>query len=120
MILPNPKKQSSFAWGIAGGSGFIGLHEMKPPTYFPGVIKPNEPYTVEIHVRKGRIVAKVNGRVFTDYSTDYTDLKIGHWHTIRENWEKIAFFVDDPTQITKLQVIEVTGKGELTRGADGR
>jgi hypothetical protein len=120
VILPNPKLKSSFAWGAGGSKGFIGLHEMKPATRFPGIIKPNVPYAVEINVRKDRIVAKVNGKVFTDHANDYSDLKIGHWHSIRDNWEKIALFVDDPTQIANLQVVEITGKGELTRKSDSR
>ena len=46
--------------------------------------------------------------------TDYSDLEVDMWLKIKEP-QKLALFCDDPTVFTKVEVVEISGKGTLTR-----
>ncbi len=93
---------------------WVGDSRSKYRQAVPNVIRPNMQYTAVFKVRKDRLEATINGKAILSLKTDFSDLEVGSWHRIKEP-HKIAVFCDDPAVFSKIELVEVSGKGTLTR-----
>jgi hypothetical protein len=117
VIMPNSRRQASFAVGVGGSSG---RHANISTTTgqaierrFPAALAPNIKLTVVINVRKAGVTVTLNGKALLQ-ATDYARLQVGSWHKITD-WQYLAVFVDDPATFYEIKIREVSGKGTMTR-----
>lgn len=118
MPNPNPDLDTSFAFFIAGGDGRVISLSSDGGKYrqrFPQpLVRENVKCGVVFKVRKAGIQVVVNGVLVANLQTDFSDLKVGNWHRVKE-WQNLAVCADDPAVFYLIQVTEVTGEGAITR-----
>ena len=79
-----------------------------------GLVQPDKEYTTTVQVRKGSVTALLNGEKLLSFKTNYSDLSIDNWRKMK-NERLLGIGADDPALISRIEIVEVTGKGKPGR-----
>jgi len=125
VALIMPGKDDTFFWHLGGRRGKTGFSVERPdrknPTSqeFRGAFQPNVKYDTVVQVRRNGVRAFVQGKLVTEYKTDFSDLKNDVWHRMKDK-SVISIACDDPTTFYTIELTEISGPGKLTREPTGR
>ncbi len=99
-----------------GGFRFVGGSDLpKNPTKTHVAINTGQRYVVTFQIRNGEIKALLDGKLLTQYKTDFLDLSISAWLKLPSKvtlgvstWQSVYVF-------HAIELIEVTGHGKPLR-----
>ncbi len=117
LIMPKPQGGHFlfYVGGRDGGCSFLGKPDVRNRT--EPQIQPGRIYTTKVEVRKGVVRGYLEGKLYLEHKTDFSDLQADHWNNLHTKQPIVGLSVDDPTTLHEVKIIEVTGKGKvLPRG----
>ena len=113
---------TNFAWMIGAfgnkrcGFALVNGHNANDnPTTSEGALKIGKDCTVLVQVRKDGVKASVDGRLVSQYKTDYKDMSIAsNWSVGNTGCLGVGSHAS-PTVFRSIKVLDVSGKGEVVR-----
>lgn len=114
--------QRQFGWYMGAYTnryfGFQMIDGKAMPVNSTGVkveqcLQPNQPYTSLVEVRKDGVRAYLNGKLISQYKTDYQDMSLFDSSRLRSKDVLGLWSADLATTFHSVRVREVTGKGKV-------
>ncbi len=117
LVICGPNVQFAYQMGHDNSAGFevISGKRAGSEATKPFAFEPDKKYKVTIKVRKDRVSAYVDDKLISDFATDYRDLSLYKYWTLRDR-RALAVTADETLNVYhSITVTEISGPGEVVR-----